>query len=279
LRLRHEQHFAAIRDQEVGTLDPNHPKNRTFFAAIDTITAMVRRIWTAIHYSGHPGEAHVVTPEGLGNIAPHSRQRSPRPNLESEHVLPRKWLSNIFEHVAGLKPLSDRQYEQMTTILIHKGAADIKTEGGQGDNTGLRNILTGEESPANAGPAVVTRVDLTMTAINADHQANQRPGSPMPTRAAVSEAAAIQAGEVVRFVRENSEALGGRGTDFEGSAALVTEARELIEAGDGEPVSRMSNLIGRVSRWLTDHSATAPVKTRAQLAALHARLVHERDRR
>ena len=101
----------------------------------------------------------------------------------------------------------------------------------------------------------------------------------MPTRAAVSEAAAIQAGEVVRFVRENSEAVGGRGVDHEGSAALVTEARALIAAGDSEPVSRLSNLTGRVSRRLTDHSATAPVKTRAQMAALHARLVQERERR
>ena len=40
----------------------------------------------------------------------------------------------MFEFVAGLKPLSDRQYEQMTTILIYKGAADVKTEGGEGDN-------------------------------------------------------------------------------------------------------------------------------------------------
>ena len=77
LRLSHEEHFAGVRDQEVGTLDPSDPKNRTFFTAIDTITAMVRRIWTAIHYSGHPGQAHVVTPEGLGNIAPHHARSLP----------------------------------------------------------------------------------------------------------------------------------------------------------------------------------------------------------
>jgi len=180
--------------------------------------------------------------------------------------------------VAGLKALSDRPYEQMTTILIHKGAADVKTEGGEGDNTGLRNILTGEESIANAGPAVITRVDLTM------RDQRRPPGQP-PTQGAPadqgsgSEAAAIQAGEVVRFVRESSDAVGGRGVDHEGSAALVTEARELRAAGEGEPVSRLSNLTGRVSHWLTEHSATAPVKTRAQMAALHARLVQERDRR
>jgi hypothetical protein len=281
LRLRHEAHFAAVREQEVASLDPNDPKNRPFFAAIDSIIAMVRQIWTVIHYSGRPGEANVVTPSGLGNIAPHARQITPRPNLESEHVLPRKWLSNVFEHIAGLQPLNDRQYAQMTTILIYKGAADIKTEGDEGDNTGMRNLLTGEEGIGNPGPAVVTRVDLTMRAINTDHQTNQRAGEPLPTRAAVTEAAAIQVGEVVRFVRENSGAAVARGADYEGSRDLISLATSLISAGDSDPkfATKLSSLAGRFSRWLTDFSATAPAKTRIQMSAVHARLVQERDRR
>ncbi|WP_143087087.1 phage tail protein [Geodermatophilus ruber] len=281
LRLRHEAHFAAVRDQEVANLDPSDPKNRPFLAAIDTIVAMARQIWTVIHYSGRPGEANVVTPDGLGNIAPHARQITPRPNLESEHVLPRKWLSNIFEHAAGLRPLSDRQYAQMTTILIWKGAADLKTEGDEGDNTGLRRLLTGEEGIGNAGPSVVTRVDLTMRAINADHQANHRPGEPMPTRAAVSQAAALQVGEVVRFARENADVAMSRGADFEGSQNLISLAASLISAGDSDPkfATKVSNLAGRFSRWLTDHSGTAPASTRAQMSAVHARLLQERDRR
>jgi hypothetical protein len=281
LRLRHEAHFAGVRDQEVANLAPGDPKNRPFFTAIDSIISMARQIWTVIHYSGRPGEANVATPEGLGNIAPHVRQIAPRPNLESEHVLPRKWLSNIFEHVAGLRPLSDRQYDQMTTILIYKGAADLKTEGDEGDNTSLRRLLTGEEGFGNAGPSVVTRVDLTMRAINADHQANHRPGAPLPTRAAVSQAAAIQVGEVVRFVRENADAAMSRGADFEGSRHLISQATSLISAGDSDPkfATRLSNLAGRFSRWLTDYSGTAPAATRVQMSAVHARLLRERDQR
>lgn len=281
LRLRHEAHFAAVRDSEVNDLDSRDPRNRTFLAAIDSVVDMVRGIWTAVGYSGHPDETHPVAPSGLGNVASHARQITPRPNLESEHVLPRRWLSNVFEHVAGLQPLSQRQYEQMTTILIHEGAAKLKTYGAEGDNIGLRNLLTGAEGIGNVGPAIVTRVDLTMTAIKADHRAQQRPGEPQPTRAAVSRAAAIQAGEVVRFARENSGAAVGRGADHEGSRALIARATALISDGGSLPkfASLLSKLTGRFSGWLADHSGSAPAPTRIQMSAVHARLVAEAERR
>jgi hypothetical protein len=218
-------------------------------------------------------------PKGLGNISPHSRQVSPRTGLESEHVLPRKWLSNTAESV-GLSPISERQYGQMTTILIHKGAADIKTEGDEGDNTKLRNILTGKDGVGNPGPAVVTRVDLTMRAIKDDHTTNKRPGEPLPTRGAVSQAAAIQMGEVVRFVRENSQAAGGTADDYKKSAALVAAAEALIAGAPSNPkfVSKAGRLSGRMTAWLTLNSAEAPPATRVLVSTTQAKLLAERDK-
>ena len=277
----HEAHFAQVKDQEVASLDRNDPKNKKHFDAIELITTMARALWTVIHYSGKPGEVKEEHPEGIGNIAPHGQQKSPRKGLISEHVLPDKWLSNVFEQVAGLKAFSNRQYQQMTTILIREGAAKRKTNDPMGDNTGLREILTGKKGVGNAGPTLVHRVDLTMNAIKAEHEESGRGEAPLPTRAAVSEAAAIQMGEVVGFVRENSDAVVGTGADFEGSANLATKAEEaLATTGKDDAIrGQFRTAMGNLSTWLRTHSAQAPAPTRTQISALHDRLVEQRDLR
>ncbi len=281
LAATHEAEFAQIKDQEVASLDRNDPKNQRYFAALDAIVKMARALWTSVHYSGKPGVVTETPIDGLGNIAPHWRQKRPREGLRSEHVLPDAWLSNIFQHIAGLKPLTNRQYDQMTTILVHKGAAHLKTNADMGDNTSFRELLTGKARAGDATAALINRVDITMDAIKAEHAASGRSTPQMPTRAAVSEAASIQMGEVVRFVRENSDPVVGPGGDFEGSAKVLSKAQALLDGADTDPKlrSRLSDMMGDLSVWLRNHSASAPAPTRAQVASMHSRLVEERDRR
>jgi hypothetical protein len=196
-------------------------------------------------------------------------------------VLPDKGLSNVFEQVAGLKALSNRQYQQMTTILIRVGAAKHKTNEGMGDNTVIREILTGKKGVGSAGPSLVSRLDLTMNAIKAEHAESGRGEAPLPTRAAVSEAAALQMGDVVRFVRENSDAAGGADTDFEGSANLAKKAEDVLGTTGKDRAIRgqFRTAMGALSTWLRTHSAQAPAPTRTQISVLHDRLVEQRDLR
>jgi hypothetical protein len=78
---------------------------------------------------------------GIGTIAPHSMQQSRLYRggievwkLESEHVIPRGFVSATFEALgqAGV-PAGRADYNRMHTVLIYKGAADRKTEGSSGD--------------------------------------------------------------------------------------------------------------------------------------------------
>lgn len=275
----HEAHFAQIKDQEVASLDRSDPKNKVHFAAIETIANMARALWTSIHYSGEPGAVNEVPVDGIGNIAPHGQQKTPRPGLISEHVLPDAWLSNIFQNIAGLKALSNRQYQQMTTILIRKDAAASKTNADMGDNTKFRDHLTGKDPLGAPTSALMHRVELTNQAIAAEHKSSGRTTPQLPTKAAVSEAAGIQMGEVVRFVRENADAVVGAGADFEGSAQLVARAAPLAgtSSKDEGTKSQLRVLMGNLSSWLREHSAKAPAPTRAQVASSHAQLVAKRD--
>ena len=88
-------------------------------------------------------------------------------------------------------------------------------------------------------------------------------------------------GEVVGFVRENSDAVVGTGADFEGSANLATKAEEaLATTGKDDAIrGQFRTAMGNLSTWLRTHSAQAPAPTRTQISALHDRLVEQRDLR
>lgn len=85
-------------------------------------------------------------PPNLGGVAPHRSQtqrfqpRSGSPSyaplweLESEHVIPRSYANALFA-AFSLGGTTSSEYRAMHTILIYKGAADLKTEGPGGDNT------------------------------------------------------------------------------------------------------------------------------------------------
>ena len=270
---QHEQHFAKVRADEAQGLDPADPKNARFFAAIDEVVGRARALWSYVKYSGNPSAPTAPAdgvPKNLGNIAPHGRQPNRGADLLSEHVLPQAWLSDQLE-AAGVRRLDTRQYEQMTTILIYKSAADIKTNETGGDNTGLRNILNDIGNPTSV---TIERVDNLMDAINTDHAKQKRPGAALPTRSAVSQAAAIQFSELVRYVRENADTATGGGVDFKGSSALVARVEQLIQGAGTNPkfASEATAALSRLTRWLRDHSTTAPPPTRALVARTREKL-------
>jgi hypothetical protein len=90
-------------------------------------------------------------PPNLGEVAPHRSQtkrfqpKSGRPQyarlweLESEHVIPRSYANALFA-AFELPEVTEGEYEAMHTVLIYKGAADVKTEGIGGDNTVYRTL-------------------------------------------------------------------------------------------------------------------------------------------
>ena len=279
----HEARLAAVRTEEVRSLEPSDPKNARFFAVIDRIVAMARAVWTAIHYSGVPGEIGHQLPSGLGRVAPYGRQRQPprAPGLLAEHVLPDSWVSDAFEN-AGLARLDDRQYDQMTTVLIYETAAGRKTnKPGAGDNTIVRDVLMGRANASSAAGVLTNRVDITMHAVEDDHAAMKREHEILPTRDRVTEFAGRQMLEIVRFARENAKATVKRSSDFEGSRRLVIRATELIAGADANPrfATQASKLVGDLSRWLTTHSAEAPPATRILIAEVRTRVVQEQSRR
>jgi hypothetical protein len=94
---------------------------------------------------------HLGDPPNLGDVGPHSSQtkrfqpQSGKPQyarlweLESEHVIPRSYANALFA-AFELPEVTGPEYEAMHTVLIYKGAADIKTEGSGGDNTVYKTL-------------------------------------------------------------------------------------------------------------------------------------------
>lgn len=85
---------------------------------------------------------------GLGTIDMHKNQQSRLLRsgvavwyLESEHVIPRAFVDAAFAALsqAGV-PAGGPDYNNMHTILIYKGAADLKTEGGSGDASTINDF-------------------------------------------------------------------------------------------------------------------------------------------
>jgi hypothetical protein len=89
--------------------------------------------------SAQTGDAPFGSAPGIGTIDTHRSQlqrRFPTLNgkkldlwaMESEHVLPRDWISSIFK-AAGLPAVTNAEYNNMRTILIYERAAERKTSG------------------------------------------------------------------------------------------------------------------------------------------------------
>ena len=120
------------------------------FAALDTIVAMAKALWTSVHYSGT--RALTETPiDGLGNIAAARPPEVPATGTISEHVLPDAWLSNIFQHIAGLKPLTNRSRADGDD-LVRKGAA-VSRPRRHGRQHEVRKILTARRASGDATSA------------------------------------------------------------------------------------------------------------------------------
>lgn len=186
----------------------------------------IRIIVTHITTAGSPDAPGASAP-GIGTIAPHRNQQSrlSRSNipvwiLESEHVIPRAIINATFEALAQAGvPAGRADYNNMHTILIYKGAADLKTEGSSGDfsrinifKSAVREILvevfeTHQSDPASARTEMARAVfsllngfaadakQRTNEAINAENRQNKQargpqgsPESPTPNASAVNSA-------------------------------------------------------------------------------------------
>jgi hypothetical protein len=85
---------------------------------------------------------------GIGNIAPHRNQPSrlsgakvPVWEMESEHVIPRAMSNAMFEalKLEGI-PAGKTDYRGQHTIMIYKGAADIKTDNPEADQAMIAEL-------------------------------------------------------------------------------------------------------------------------------------------
>ena len=106
------------------------------------------------------GTHQVFDPPNLGEVARHRAQTgrwmpegsnpafAPLWHLESEHVVPQAYLDKLFEAIdvrlerRGLRMarITDAEYNAMTTVLIYRGAADIKTDSAGGDAENIRTM-------------------------------------------------------------------------------------------------------------------------------------------
>ena len=103
---------------------------------LDALAVTVQKLLTFI--GGGSGERSAQTPAGLGRVAPHSQNsshgtsKSPEAEqLESEHVIPVRFVSMLFEVLGDARLIvrGSSEDSRQHTILIYKGAAKLKTWG------------------------------------------------------------------------------------------------------------------------------------------------------
>jgi hypothetical protein len=181
-------------------------------------------------------------PPNLGAVGPHRSQTQrfqPRSGgtqyarlweLESEHVIPRSYANGLFEAFRA-PPVTQSEYNAMHTILIYKGAADVKTEAPGGDNLVYQDLATSTEGIMVAGAgggddasfrlAHTTAINLfndyaedagerTLDAIDDEHGAKPsgqaqtngalRARPPAPSQADVERAYRAQGADIQRFL-------------------------------------------------------------------------------
>ena len=100
----------------------------------------VEEVLKKVKAAGDPNAPRASAP-GIGTVAEHTSQQSrltksgiPVWAMESEHVIPRGFIDAALTAL-GHKgvPAGSGEYNSMHTVLIYKGAADLKTEGDEGD--------------------------------------------------------------------------------------------------------------------------------------------------
>jgi hypothetical protein len=100
-------------------------------------------------------------PPNLGDVGPHGQQTkrfqpppgkeqfAPLWELESEHVIPKQFLGSFFDEATEiasgrggpkLKKISNAEYRNLTTVMIYKVAADLKTDSIGGDLAKIREL-------------------------------------------------------------------------------------------------------------------------------------------
>jgi hypothetical protein len=110
-------------------------------------------------------------------------------------------------------------YNRMTTLMIYKGAADIKTDADNAadnpTNARLKLLLYGTNRKAKDPAAVreivrerfsgplASRVRVTIAAIRQEHTRSNRPGEPQPTEQQVKESALRQLFDVMEYIVGN----------------------------------------------------------------------------
>lgn len=136
VRLAYEEFLKAIKQAK----SPTEKKEQ----ANEKVAIIIKKI-KAAKMSSAPGSSA----PGIGTVDMHKNQQSKLRNskievwfMESEHVIPRAMISQAFEALimSGVKA-GGADYKNMHTILIYKGAANVKTNDGGDQN--LINVFKG----------------------------------------------------------------------------------------------------------------------------------------
>ena len=148
-----EEPVSAI--QQLGDLHREYralPPDATITERRRIIRAMIRLIRDDPSLLAQLSSQGLGDAPSLGDVGPHQAQpprfQPPGGNpsyaalweLESEHVIPQSYVSGLFA-AFNLATVTSSEYRRMRTVLIYKGAADVKTEGAGGDNTVYRELV------------------------------------------------------------------------------------------------------------------------------------------
>jgi len=156
------------------------------------------------------GTHQVYDPPNLGDVTRHRAQTgrwmpegadpafAPMWHLESEHVVPKAYLDKLFEAIdvrlqrrgLSMARITDAEYNAMTTVLIYRGAADIKTDTAGGDAETIRTMADQFDAEVGAlrrarnfskdlegdREAFLTRAELLLERLEAAFDARGVPG-------------------------------------------------------------------------------------------------------
>jgi hypothetical protein len=148
LRVLHQQYQST---KTTGTIAQRH-------SIIDRMIDLIKKDPTLI---AQLADEKLGDPPNLGDVAKHRRQTArfqppsgkerfaPLWELESEHVIPKQFLGSFFDQATAiakqnggpsLEKISNDEYRDLTTVMIYKVAADIKTDAIGGDLAKIREL-------------------------------------------------------------------------------------------------------------------------------------------
>jgi hypothetical protein len=118
----------------------------------------VKKVVEKVKAEGSPDAPRASAP-GIGVVTEHTAQQSRLKNsgipvwaMESEHVIPRGFIDAALTGLGHASvPASGSEYNAMRTVLIYRGAADLKTEGDEGDASLWSNLRTDVMKAVRAG--------------------------------------------------------------------------------------------------------------------------------